>query len=396
MAWTENGDPDQVHRRLVRHFQDRFGAAPDVVGRAPGRVNLMGEHTDYNAGLVLPVALPHATFAAVRRRDDDVVRVASLQQDSGWEGTLAGCGPGGAQGWAAYAVGVLWALGTGAGEPLEVPGVDVLVDSTVPVGAGLSSSAALECAVGTAVVALLGHDLDTHRERLVRAAVRAETEVVGAPTGGMDQTVAMLAEAGAALLVDFADGSSRAVDLGLAASGLRLLVTDTRVSHALVDGGYGERRADCEEAARRLGVPTLRETDAGQVDSLDDDRLRRRARHVTTEIERVRRTVEAFADDDHAALGRLLLASHVSMRDDFEISCPELDAAVETAVEAGAVGARMTGGGFGGSAVALVPAERVEAVARAIDLRFVRDGFAAPAHLLAEPGPGASVRRVGD
>lgn len=396
MTWLSPGDPDDLRARLRRDFESAFGSAPDVLGRAPGRVNLMGEHTDYNAGLVLPVALPHATWAAVRRRDDDVVRIRSRQQEHGWEGTLAGCAPGGPQGWAAYAAGVLWALGTGAAEgvePLPVPGVDLLLDSTVPVGAGLSSSAALECAVAAAVVALLGLDLDTHRRGVVAAAIRAETEVVGAPTGGMDQTVAMHAEPGSALLVDFADGSSRPVDLGLAASGLRLLVTDTRVSHALVDGGYGQRRADCEEAARRLGVASLREAAPARAEELDDDRLRRRARHITTEIERVRGTVDAFGADDHAALGRLFLASHVSMRDDFEISCPELDAAVETAVEAGAVGARMTGGGFGGSSVALVPEERVDAVARAIDARFVHDGFRAPAHLVAEPGAGASAHR---
>ncbi len=398
MTWTDPGDPADVVTRLTGDFETAYDAPAEVVGRAPGRVNLMGEHTDYNAGLVLPVALPHATWAAVRRRDDDVVRIRSRQQEEGWEGTLEDCAPGGAAGWAAYAAGVLWALGAGAppgAEPLEVPGVDVLIDSTVPVGAGLSSSAALECAVGAAVLGLLGLDVDDCRERLVAATVRAETEVVGAPTGGMDQGVAVGAEPGSALLLDFADGSSTPVDLGLGAAGLSLLVTDTRVSHELVDGGYGQRRADCEEAARRLGAGSLREVGPEEAESVDDERLRRRARHVVGEIDRVRHTVEAFAAGDLPALGRLFLASHVSMRDDFEISCPELDAAVETAVEAGAVGARMTGGGFGGSSVALVPTDRVEAVARAIDLRFVRDGATAPAHLRVEPAGGASVQRVG-
>ena len=397
MTWTDPGDPADVVTRLTGAFETAYDAPAEVVGRAPGRVNLMGEHTDYNDGLVLPVALPHATWAAVRRRDDGVVRIRSRQQEQGWEGTLADCAPGGATGWAAYAAGVLWALGAGAPpgvEPLDVPGLDVLIDSTVPVGAGLSSSAALECAVGAALLALLGHDLDDSRERLVEATVRAETEVVGAPTGGMDQGVAVGAEPGRALLLDFADGSSRPVDLGLGTAGLTLLVTDTRVSHELVDGGYGQRRADCEEAARLLGARSLRDVGPQEAESLDDERLRRRARHVVGEIERVRHTVEAFTAGDLPALGRLFLASHVSMRDDFEISCPELDAAVETAVEAGAVGARMTGGGFGGSSVALVPEDRVDAVARAIDLRFVRDGATPPAHLRVEPAGGASAQRV--
>ena len=222
--------------------------------------------------------------------------------------------------------------------------------------------------------------------------------VLGLNCSGLgDAGVAVLAvgaEPGRALLLDFADGSSRSVDLGLGAAGLALLVTDTRVSHELVDGGYGQRRADCEEAARLLGARSLRDVGPQEAESLDDERLRRRARHVVGEIERVRHTVEAFTAGDLPALGRLFLASHVSMRDDFEISCPELDAAVETAVEAGAVGARMTGGGFGGSSVALVPEDRVDAVARAIDLRFVRDGATPPAHLRVEPAGGASAQRV--
>ena len=182
----------------------------------------------------------------------------------------------------------------------------------------------------------------------------------------------------------------------LADAGLALLVTDTRVSHALVDGGYGERRADCEAAAHALGLPSLRHADLAGVEALEDDRIRRRARHVVTEIDRVAATVEAVRAGDWHAVGALFLASHVSMRDDFEISCPELDAAVSTAVQAGAVGARMTGGGFGGSAIALVPEERLEAVANAIDVAFAAGGFKPPAHLRAEPSAAAGVVRTGD
>lgn len=373
---------------LVAAFERHTGALPTVLGRAPGRVNLMGEHTDYNAGLVLPVALPHGTRAAARSRDDGRVRLLSLQQDDAFVGDLADCGPGGPTGWAGYAAGVLWALSR---EGLPVPGVDLVVDSTVPLGAGLSSSAALECAVGAAVLGLLERPvLGATADLLVRAGIAAEREVVGAPTGGMDQAVSVHGTADHALLIDFEDERRRSVPLQLTERGLALLVTDTRVSHALVDGGYGSRRDDCEEAARRLGVPSLRKATLEQVEGLDDDRLRRRARHVVTEIDRVTATVAALETDDREALARLTADSHASMREDFEISCPELDAAVAAAVGAGALGARMTGGGFGGSAVAWVPTERVDRVVTAIDDRFAGAGFRSPQHLLATPSAGAA------
>jgi len=373
---------------LVAAFEHLTGAPPTVLGHAPGRVNLMGEHTDYNTGLVLPVALPHCTRAAARARDDGRVRLLSLQQHDAFVGDLADCGPGGPTGWAAYAAGVLWALSR---EGLPVAGVDLVVDSTVPLGAGLSSSAALECAVGAAVLGLLERPvLGATAELLVRAGIAAEREVVGAPTGGMDQAVSVHGTADHALLIDFEDERRRSVPLQLAERGLALLVTDTRVSHALVDGGYGSRRDDCEEAARLLGVPSLRKATLEQVEGLDDDRLRRRARHVVTEIERVTATVAALETDDRDALARLTADSHASMREDFEISCAELDAAVAAAVGAGALGARMTGGGFGGSAVAWVPAEGVDRVVTAIDDRFAGAGFRSPQHLLATPSAGAA------
>ncbi|MGZ4488596.1 MAG: galactokinase [Nocardioides sp.] len=389
MTFVDPGTPDQLAADLRERFATAYGAPPRLVGRAPGRVNLIGEHTDYNAGLVLPLALPHATYAAVSPREDDTVRIASVQQPEPWTGRLDALGPGQAQGWAAYVAGVLWALRE-TGWP--VPGLDVMVDGTVPLGAGLSSSAALECSVAVAVAALLGHDLTPERRRaVVEACVRAETEVAGAPTGGMDQTVAMLAEPDAALLVDFDSHTSSPVALHLVEHGLAVLVTDTRVSHALVDGGYAARRADCEAAAAALGVASLRHADLTGVEGLSDERVRRRARHVVTEIDRVAETVEAVRAGDWSAVGALLLASHVSMRDDFEISCPELDLAVATAAGAGAVGARMTGGGFGGSSVAVVSEDRVEAVAAAIDEAFAAAGFGAPAHLLGHPSAAADV-----
>ena len=393
MAFVDPGNPDDLAASAGAGFREAYAAPAAVVGRAPGRVNLIGEHTDYNAGLCLPLALPHATYAAVALRDDDLVRITSSQAPTPWEGRLDRVGPGTVSGWASYVAGVVWALRE-AGWP--IPGVDVFVHGTVPLGAGLSSSASLECSVAVALAHLLGREPTGELRRdLVSACIRAETEIAGAPTGGMDQTVSMLAEPGTALLIDFEGHTTSPVAMRLAEAGLALLVTDTRVSHALVDGEYGERRADCEAAARTLGLPSLRHADLAGVEALEDDRIRRRARHVVTEIDRVAATVEAVRAGDWHAVGALFLASHVSMRDDFEISCPELDAAVSTAVQAGAVGARMTGGGFGGSAIALVPEERLEAVANAIDVAFAAGGFGAPAHLRAEPSAAAGIVTTG-
>ncbi len=385
MTLLDPGDPTTLARRCTAAFADRFGHAPTVVGRAPGRVNLIGEHTDYNRGLVLPVALPHATYAALAPRTDGRVRISSEHTEETWEGELDDLGPGTPSDWAGYAAGVLWALRE---DGLDVPGVDCHLVSTVPVGAGLSSSAALECAVAVALAALLGLDLDEPgRRRLAAACVRAETEVVGAPTGGMDQAVSLLARTDTALLIDFDADTHRAVPLDL--SERALLVTDTKVAHELIDGGYASRRADCEEAARTLGVASLRDADPNEVEKLADERVRRRARHVVTEIARVEEVLAALGAEDWPAVGRAFLASHVSMRDDFEISTPELDTAVSVAVEAGALAARMTGGGFGGSSVAIVPRERLTAVARAIDAAFALGGFPAPEHLVADPAAGA-------
>jgi galactokinase len=389
MPFVDPGDPAELADAAGELFEALFDVPAAFVARAPGRVNLIGEHTDYNRGLVLPVALPHATYAAVAPRTDGHVRIASSHGDDDWNGTIDAVGPGDVSGWATYVAGVLWAMRE---DGYDVPGLDVLVHSTVPLGAGLSSSAALECSVALAVCGVLGVSATPEvRRRLRDACIRAESEVAGAPTGGMDQTVSLLAEAGAALLIDFDDDTSRPVPLDLADAGLALLVTDTRVSHSLVDGGYASRRADCEAAVAALGVPSLRQATLTQVEELTDDRTRRRARHIVTEIERVRATVDALGAADWPEIGRIFRASHASMRDDFEISSPELDVAVTFAVEAGAIGARMTGGGFGGSSIALVPEQRVDAVMRAIDLAFGTEGFRPPAHLRAEPGPAAEL-----
>jgi galactokinase len=389
MAFLEPGTSTDHADAVRSELESTLGVSAEVVGRAPGRVNLIGEHTDYNGGLVLPLALEHATYAAVAPRNDGRVRVCSRQEEGVWEGHVDALGPGSVSGWAAYVVGVLWALGEAGA---EVPGMDIAVDGSVPVGAGLSSSAALECSVAVALSSLLDLPLDADgRRALAAACIRAESDVARAPTGGMDQTIALLAEEGSALMIDFDDDETAQVSFPIAEAGLALLVTDTRVSHALVEGGYGDRRAECDAAARLLGVTTLRHATLGGVEGLSDDRLQRRARHVVTEITRVERSVSAIEVGDWAHLGRLFEESHLSMRDDFEISSEELDTAVATAVQAGAIGARMTGGGFGGSSIALVPEERVDAVVRAIDTAFVAQGFAAPGHLLANASAAADL-----
>jgi galactokinase len=360
-----------------------------VVASAPGRVNLIGEHTDYNGGLCLPLALSQRTTVTLTPRPDRLLGLTSAQEEDGWVGRVEDR----PAGWAAYVAGVVAML---RADGHDVPGLDVTVDSEVPVGAGLSSSAALECAVAVAVAGLVGLDLeDVVRRRLAAACRRAENDYVGAPTGGMDQTVAMFARPGHALLLDFADDSVTPVALAPDEEGLALLVIDTRVSHALTDGSYGDRRAECASAAATLGVDSLSEAAPEAVERLADPVLRRRARHVVTENARVRDAVTCLVRRDWTELGRVLDASHTSMRDDFEISCRELDLAVDAARAAGALGARMTGGGFGGSAVALVRAEALDEVRHAVTTAFSEAGLGDPAYLVATPGDAARIEPPG-
>lgn len=397
MIWYPLPDPGEAAGQVAQRFREAFGRAPDGVWAAPGRVNLIGEHVDYNAGLCLPFALPHRTFVAMAARDDTAVRVRSAQRpDGGWQGDLGGIGPGTVRGWAAYAAGVPWAL---RAQGLPVCGFDAVVDGFVPVGSGLSSSAALECAVATALDELAGLGLggdDAGRARLAAACVRAENEIAAAPTGGMDQAAALRSSPGHALLLDCRDFTAELLPLDLPAAGLRLLVIDTRAAHTLVDGRYGSRRRACEDAAAVIGVAALRDVHPDDLpvalqrisDAAPDlahaGELRRRARHVVTEIDRVRQAAGLLRAGRAAGLGPLLDASHASLRGDFEVSCPELDVACETAVAAGALGARMTGGGFGGSAIALLPdggAAGPREVAGSVADAFAARGFAAPAFL---------------
>jgi galactokinase len=381
---------EHVARVAADWFTDRFGAPPEGVWAAPGRVNVIGEHTDYNGGYVLPVALPHTTRAAVARRDDALVALASLQHPGkAVEIAVGDLAPGRPDGWAGYPAGVVHELCDRVGS-----GLSILVDGDVPSGAGLSSSAALECAVALALRDLLGLDLSP--ADLVDVARRAENDFVGAPTGILDQSAALLCTAGHALFLDTLDRSSEQVPLDLAAAGLALLVIDSGVTHDHAQGGYGDRRRECEEAARRLGVAFLREIDdVAALDVLSDgtaegDVLFRRARHIVTENARVLEVVATLRGDaDPRVIGPVLTAGHASLRDDFEVSVPLLDAIVEAAVEAGAHGARMVGGGFGGSAIALIEVDGIPEVTAAVTDRFAREGRSAPRTFTAVPSAGA-------
>ena len=367
--------------RVVDEFRSRFGHAPAVVGSAPGRVNLIGEHLDYNGGRSMPIALTARARAAAALRDDGVIVVESLQAEGRIEVEVERLNER-VEGWGAYVVGVVWATG------LAGSGYSILVDSDVPSGAGLSSSAALECAVAMAIRELAGSS--SSLAELVAACVRAENEYVGARTGSMDQTVAMQAEPGHALVIDFAAGTTR--PLAWHPPG-KLLVIDTRAAHALVGGEYADRRARCESAAAELGVEHLARAGVEQVGLLTDLETRRRAHHVVTEQARVRAAEAAVAHGDWAELGRLMTASHASLRDDYEVSCPELDVAVESALEAGALGARMTGGGFGGSAIALVPSGTEAAVQDAVLGAFEAEGWAIPRFVDGSAGGAATAER---
>ncbi len=375
-------------------FRAQFGRQPEGVWSAPGRVNLIGEHTDYNQGLALPIGLPLRAFVAARRRPDRTVRLWSAQTSEVVTCSLDDLAPRIVTGWSAYAVGVLWAL---EHHGFGVHGVDLAIDGRVPLGAGLSSSAALECAVAVAASELFALGLhgkdDARRAELAALCAFAENVFVRAPTGGMDQLASLRCQADRAMLLDIREGTVEQVPLPLADHGLAILVMDTQVEHALVDGQYASRRQACERAAATLGVDSLREFDAADLDSvlrrLPEGPIRQRVRHVVTEIDRVTRTVESLRAVDFAQVGKLFDASHESLRDDFEVSCPELDLAVQTARDSGALGARMTGGGFGGSAIALVPGHLLPDVADAVVGAFAAAGWRAPSCFGVRAGPPA-------
>ncbi|MEU6600496.1 galactokinase [Streptomyces flaveolus] len=376
--------------QVAERFAELYGAEPEGVWAAPGRVNLIGEHTDYNDGFVMPFALPHQAVAAVSRRDDGVLRLHSEDVEGGIvELRLDALAPQTDQEWTAYPAGVLWALRE-AGH--EVTGADIHLSSTVPTGAGLSSSAALEVVIALALNDL--YDLGLQRWRLARLCQRAENVYVGAPTGIMDQTASACCEQGHALFLDTRDLSQQQIPFDLVAEGLRLLVVDTQVKHAHSGGEYGKRRAGCEKGAALLGVDALRDIPYDGLDAAlarlgDEEEVIRLVRHVVTEDQRVERAVALLRAGDTRAIGPVLTEGHASLRDDFRISCPELDLVVDTALAAGALGARMTGGGFGGSAIVLAEATDVDTLTKAVEEAFAAADFKAPRVFEAVPSAGA-------
>ncbi len=372
-------------------FRECYGAAPDGVWRAPGRANLIGEHTDYNDGLVLPFAIGLGTFAAAACRDDDILELRSRQApDAAVAVRLSGLRPGSVTGWAAYPAGIAWALGA-AGH--QIAGARVAIDSDLPLGAGLSSSAALECAVALALTDLAG--LRVPRAGLVTLAQRAENEFAGMPCGIMDQSASLLCQAGSALLIDCQSGAMTAVPLDPAAAGTAFLIIDTAVRHVLADGSYADRRRECEQAAQALGLASLRGlTDGpGPAGWPSDPVLRRRARHVATENCRVEEAVRLLRAGELAAGGALLTDSHRSLRDDFEVSWPAADITVEAVLSAGALGARMMGGGSGGSVIVLAPVRQARQIRADVRAAYASRGWAAPRFL--DVAPAAAAARVG-
>ncbi|MDC0767849.1 galactokinase [Streptomyces sp. HD] len=379
---------------VAERFEELYGAAPEGVWAAPGRVNLIGEHTDYNDGFVMPFALPHTAVAAVSRRDDGLLRLHSADIEGGIvELRVDDLAPESDRNWTAYPAGVVWALRQ-AGH--AVTGADIHLASTVPAGAGLSSSAALEVVVALALSDL--YDLGLKGWQLARLCQRAENVYVGAPVGIMDQTASACCRAGHALFLDTRDLSQKQIPFDLAAEGMRLLVVDTQVKHSHSEGEYGKRRAGCEKGAALLGVDALRDIAYDDLDAAlgrlgDDEEVRRLVRHVVTEDQRVERVVALLESGETRAIGPVLTEGHASLRDDFRISCPELDLVVDTALAGGALGARMTGGGFGGSAIVLAEEADVETVTKAVEEAFAAAGYAAPRVFGAVPAAGA--RRVG-
>lgn len=400
--WFSTRSTEQAIADVTALFREHF-TEPAGVWSAPGRVNLIGEHVDYAGGICLPFALSQRTYVAAALNHDGVYRVVSQfgaentqSETMHTEIAMDQVCPGYPDNWAGYVVGTVWAAG------LDLPGLDIAIVSDVPVGAGLSSSAALECSVALAAANLSKTSID--RTALMNAAIRAENEVVGASTGGLDQRIALFAEPGHALAIDFATDSTHQVPFQIADRGLAVLITNTNAPHSLADGQYASRRAIVDGVTADLGVESLRYADnaeaasarwaeANTPEGVDaaawQATVGKRVRHIVSEIARTATAIEQLRAGDLAGFGESMQASHASLRDDYEVSVAQLDVSVDVAMQHGALGARMTGGGFGGSSIALLPSENVEVAAETIARAFAEAGFAEPEFAVALPGPGA-------
>lgn len=367
-------------------FEKTFGSKPEVIAQAPGRVNLIGEHIDYSDGYVLPFAIDSVTKCAIATRDDELIRITSAQQAAPvFECSITEVKNKVGSDWERYVLGVIWSL--------EIKsGLNIYIDGQVPLGAGLSSSAALECSVATALNHLFA--LNKSTAQLAQLTQLAENQYVGVPCGIMDQSVSLMARAGFALLLDCRDLSAKHIPVDFAGANLRLLIIDTRAHHALVDGGYAERRASCESVALKLGIKAMRDLSIQQLMENKSDLSEvefKRARHAVTEIARVIAAVQELTNKNFAEFGKLLNDSHASLRDDYTVSCPELDLAVNTALTHGALGARMVGGGFGGSAIALIHESDAGKISQAIEKAFAELDFKAPRFFDSLPSEGAKI-----
>jgi len=368
---------------IAEIFEQNFGKPAEIFWQAPGRVNLIGEHTDYNQGFVLPMAIEKRTLVAIARNDLSAHRIYSantnelIEHPAPIENLEI-------SGWARYPLGVLKLL------EISGQGLDIAISSDVPIGGGLSSSAALECSVGAAANQLLalGHE----KLELAKICQRAENEVVGAPTGNMDQIASLFGKADNAVFIDCRSEEIQLVDLGFEKAGLEIVVIDTRTSHKLDDGDYGNRRDECYSAADKLGIHSLRELNEQDLDDIQSQLTEtefKRARHIVTENQRVLQAVQAIEEQEYFTFGKLMTESHSSMRDDFEISTAELDQAVEASLESGALGARMTGGGFGGSAIALIESNNIPKLKDSVLEAFKHRAFKTPEIFAVKPSCGA-------